>query len=223
MRPRRMRVAVVQPPSEGRRRLYCSNAHRAEARRRRIAETPELQSGELIDPARSASPPSWTTCVPTRRRSARSIRAPGGGGCQPSSRSDRRGPCRPGGRATAAEETARNAERLATERAAREDNARGTRRSSKSCRPMAAAVRQEAASAPRRAPSMKKPTTRSKEAPRSRAEALQASYARVLLSWRGRNDSRRAQRDVSTRAQFAVSRRRVPRPWPIKRLGRPAG
>ncbi len=42
---------VVQPPGGGRRRLYCSNAHRAEARRRRLAESPESAPGDLLGPA----------------------------------------------------------------------------------------------------------------------------------------------------------------------------
>ncbi len=41
-------VAVAQPPRGGRRRLYCSNAHRAEARRRRIAGSPEVAPGDVV-------------------------------------------------------------------------------------------------------------------------------------------------------------------------------
>jgi len=44
-------MAVVQPPGGGRRRLYCSNAHRAEARRRRLADSPESGPGDLLGPA----------------------------------------------------------------------------------------------------------------------------------------------------------------------------
>jgi chromosome segregation ATPase len=44
-------VAVVQPASGGRRRLYCSNAHRAEARRKRLVEAPDPAPGELLGPA----------------------------------------------------------------------------------------------------------------------------------------------------------------------------
>lgn len=44
-------VAVVQPAGGGRRRLYCSNAHRAEARRRRLVETPDPAPGDLLGPA----------------------------------------------------------------------------------------------------------------------------------------------------------------------------
>ena len=44
-------ATVVQPAGGGRRRLYCSNAHRAEARRRRIADSPEPAPGELLGPA----------------------------------------------------------------------------------------------------------------------------------------------------------------------------
>ncbi|MDQ1391868.1 MAG: hypothetical protein QOF30_845 [Acidimicrobiaceae bacterium] len=42
---------VVQPAGGGRRRLYCSNAHRAEARRRRLADSPQPAPGELLSPA----------------------------------------------------------------------------------------------------------------------------------------------------------------------------
>lgn len=41
-------VAVAQPPRGGRRRLYCSNAHRSEARRRRIAGSPEVAPGDVV-------------------------------------------------------------------------------------------------------------------------------------------------------------------------------
>ena len=44
-------VTVVQPAGGGRRRLYCSNAHRAEARRRRIADSPDSAPGEVLGPA----------------------------------------------------------------------------------------------------------------------------------------------------------------------------
>ena len=44
-------VPVVQPAGGGRRRLYCSNAHRAEARRRRLVEAPEPAPGDLLGPA----------------------------------------------------------------------------------------------------------------------------------------------------------------------------
>lgn len=44
-------VAVVQPSGGGRRRLYCSNAHRAEARRKRLVEGPDPAPGELLGPA----------------------------------------------------------------------------------------------------------------------------------------------------------------------------
>jgi DNA repair exonuclease SbcCD ATPase subunit len=44
-------VAVVQPAGGGRRRLYCSNAHRAEARRKRLVETPDPSPGDLLGPA----------------------------------------------------------------------------------------------------------------------------------------------------------------------------
>ena len=41
-------VAVVQPAGGGRRRLYCSNAHRAEARRRRLANAAEPSSPDVL-------------------------------------------------------------------------------------------------------------------------------------------------------------------------------
>ena len=41
-------VPVVQPAGGGRRRLYCSNAHRAEARRRRLAAAPEQSSPDVL-------------------------------------------------------------------------------------------------------------------------------------------------------------------------------
>lgn len=44
-------VAVVQPAGGGRRRLYCSNAHRAEARRRRLVDAPDPAPGDLLGPA----------------------------------------------------------------------------------------------------------------------------------------------------------------------------
>jgi len=44
-------VAVVQPAGGGRRRLYCSNAHRAEARRKRLVETRDPAPGDLLGPA----------------------------------------------------------------------------------------------------------------------------------------------------------------------------
>ena len=43
-------MAVVQPAGGGRRRLYCTNAHRAEARRRRLADSPEAAPGEFLGP-----------------------------------------------------------------------------------------------------------------------------------------------------------------------------
>lgn len=44
-------ITVVQPAGGGRRRLYCSNAHRAEARRRRLVEAPDPAPGDLLGPA----------------------------------------------------------------------------------------------------------------------------------------------------------------------------
>ncbi len=41
-------VAVQQPPGGGRRRLYCSDAHRAEARRRRLADFPGAATDDLV-------------------------------------------------------------------------------------------------------------------------------------------------------------------------------
>jgi chromosome segregation ATPase len=42
---------VVQSPGGGRRRLYCSNAHRAEARRRRLADNPEPGPADALGTA----------------------------------------------------------------------------------------------------------------------------------------------------------------------------
>lgn len=44
-------AAVVQPAGGGRRRLYCSNAHRAEARRRRLATAPEPAPADVLGAA----------------------------------------------------------------------------------------------------------------------------------------------------------------------------
>lgn len=41
-------VAVAQPPRGRQRRLYCSHAHRAEARRQRIAGPPEVAPGDVV-------------------------------------------------------------------------------------------------------------------------------------------------------------------------------
>ena len=41
-------ITVVQPAGGGRRRLYCSNAHRAEARRRRLAASPEAPAADVL-------------------------------------------------------------------------------------------------------------------------------------------------------------------------------
>lgn len=41
-------VPVLQPAAGGRRRLYCSNAHRAEARRRRLVEAPDPAPGDVV-------------------------------------------------------------------------------------------------------------------------------------------------------------------------------
>jgi len=41
-------VAVVQPAGGGRHRLYCSDAHRAEARRRRLAGSPEVAPPDVV-------------------------------------------------------------------------------------------------------------------------------------------------------------------------------
>ena len=141
-------VAVVQPAKGGRRRLYCSNAHRAEARRRRIAEAPEPQSGELIGPAldRLAAvlgdlrtyEATLRTIDPGRQAvEVAKLRAEATADVLAAQQAA----------ATAAEEAARNAERLATERAAWEDQRSAQQAELEELRAMAAAARQEAASA----------------------------------------------------------------------------
>ncbi len=42
-------VAIEQPLRGGRHRLYCSNAHRAEAGRRRLAEAPGAAAADVVD------------------------------------------------------------------------------------------------------------------------------------------------------------------------------
>ena len=51
-------VAVVQPAGGGRKRLYCTNAHRAEARRRRLADSPRRHPESSWVRSWSGSPPS---------------------------------------------------------------------------------------------------------------------------------------------------------------------
>ena len=141
-------VAVVQPTKGGRRRLYCSNAHRAEARRRRIADSPEPAPGELIGPAlerlaavlddlrthettlRSVDPGRQAVEIARVRAEATAevLAAQEAG-------------------ASAAEEAARISERLATERAEWEQQRSAHQGELEEMRALATTAREQAASA----------------------------------------------------------------------------
>ena len=111
---------MAQPPGGGRRRLYCSNAHRAEARRRRLAGTVGAAARLMRSGRRWIGWPACsTTSAGTRPRSVRSTRS--------ARRSRRRGPGRgttaeilaaQRRRAAAAEEAARARDHQAAEQAA---------------------------------------------------------------------------------------------------------
>ena len=63
--------SVVQPGGGGRKRLYCSNAHRAEARRRRLAEIPDPSPADAL----SGTVQRLTDVVDELRRHEESLRS----------------------------------------------------------------------------------------------------------------------------------------------------
>ena len=90
-------VTVVQPARGGRRRLYARRPW-AEARRRRLVDSPDPEPGDLLGPPWTASLPSLTTCAATRPASFDRSGSPGDGDCQDSGRGDGRRARRRAGR-----------------------------------------------------------------------------------------------------------------------------
>lgn len=142
-------VAVVQPAGGGRRRLYCSNAHRAEARRKRLVEAPDPAPGDLLGPALAR----LTAVLDDLRGYEATLRSIDPGlqaaveiaKVRAEATADVLAAQQAGARA--AEEAARSSERLATERAGWEVERTSLRDEVEELRAAGAAARERATSA----------------------------------------------------------------------------
>lgn len=141
-------VAVLQPAGGGRRRLYCSDAHRAEARRRRLVEAPDPAPGDVV----GATVVRLASVLDDLRGFEATLRAvdPGLQSLELARvRADATAEVLAAQQASAkaAEEVARISERLATERAGWEGERAALRDEIEGLRSTAAAARERAASA----------------------------------------------------------------------------
>jgi len=141
-------VPVLQPAGGGRRRLYCSNAHRAEARRRRLVGAPDPSPGDVV----GATVVRLTSVLDDLRGFEATLRA-----VDPGLQAVELARVRAGATAEvlaaqqagakAAEDAARSSERLATERAGWEQQRTALQDEIESLRAATTAAIQRAAAA----------------------------------------------------------------------------